>query len=153
MIWFVAKVVIGIFVFVWLRGTLPRCATTSSWHLGWKVLIPINLVWILAVSRDPRAARPRLGRWKATALPLAIVLLVIVVPGADGRRGRRRPTAADAPTRTRTQAQRAPTFPVAAARPRRPDAGRKARPMAPRPRLPGSTATARRIERGRRRDG
>ena len=60
-LWFVAKVVLAIFVFVWLRGTLPRLRYDQFMHLGWKVLLPINLVWILAVDDDPRPARPRLA--------------------------------------------------------------------------------------------
>ena len=60
-LWFTAKVIAGIFVFVWLRGTLPRLRYDQFMAFGWKVLIPINLVWILAVTVDPRAARPRLA--------------------------------------------------------------------------------------------
>ena len=47
--WFVAKLVICIFAFVWLRGCCLVCATTVH-ALGWKVLIPINLVWIIAIT-------------------------------------------------------------------------------------------------------
>ena len=88
-LWFVGKVVLGIFVFVWLRGTLPRLRYDQFMAFGWKVLIPINLVWILAVTAihvlrdrgwdvvegDRAAARYRAaGRRR---------------PGADDRRGRR----------------------------------------------------------------
>ena len=61
MLWFLVKVILGIFVFVWLRGTLPRLRYDQFMRFGWKVLIPINLVWILAVATIQRAARPRLG--------------------------------------------------------------------------------------------
>ena len=62
MLWFTAKVIVGIFVFVWLRGTLPRLRYDQFMAFGWKVLIPINLVWILAVTVDPRAAATAAGR-------------------------------------------------------------------------------------------
>lgn len=46
-IWFVIKVQLFISVFVWLRGTLPRFRYDQFMKLGWKVLIPISLAWIL----------------------------------------------------------------------------------------------------------
>jgi NADH-quinone oxidoreductase subunit H len=49
-LWFMAKVLIFVFVFVWLRGTLPRLRYDQFMRLGWKVLIPASLVWIVAVS-------------------------------------------------------------------------------------------------------
>jgi NADH-quinone oxidoreductase subunit H len=49
-LWFMAKVLIFVFVFVWLRGTLPRFRYDQFMRLGWKVLIPASLVWIVAVS-------------------------------------------------------------------------------------------------------
>ncbi|HEY3736197.1 MAG TPA: NADH-quinone oxidoreductase subunit NuoH [Jatrophihabitans sp.] len=80
MLWFVIKVVLCLFAFVWLRGTLPRMRYDQFMHLGWKILIPINLVWILAITAI-RVLRDRgWESWKATTLPLAIVLLVVVVP-------------------------------------------------------------------------
>src|SRR2546423_2973995 len=49
-IWFTGKVLIGLFVFVWLRGTLPRLRYDQFMRFGWKVLLPINLVWILLLA-------------------------------------------------------------------------------------------------------
>jgi NADH-quinone oxidoreductase subunit H len=49
-IWFLLKVVGFIFVFIWLRGTLPRLRYDQFMKLGWKVLIPVSLVWILLVA-------------------------------------------------------------------------------------------------------
>jgi len=95
MIWFTLKVVLGIFIFVWLRGTLPRMRYDQFMALGWKVLIPVNLVWILAVTAIHVLRDQGYATWKATVIPLAIVLLVIVVPalmiweGASARRAAR----------------------------------------------------------------
>jgi NADH-quinone oxidoreductase subunit H len=50
LLWFMAKVIGFMFVFVWLRGTLPRLRYDQFMHLGWKVLLPLNLVWILTLA-------------------------------------------------------------------------------------------------------
>jgi NADH-quinone oxidoreductase subunit H len=48
LLWFTAKVLIGIFVFVWLRGTLPRLRYDQFMWFGWKRLVPVALLWIMA---------------------------------------------------------------------------------------------------------
>ena len=48
--WFMGKVLFFIFIFVWLRGTLPRLRYDQFMAFGWKVLIPISVVWIVAVA-------------------------------------------------------------------------------------------------------
>ena len=50
MLWFLLKVAISLFIFIWLRGTLPRLRYDQFMKFGWKVLVPISLVWILAVA-------------------------------------------------------------------------------------------------------
>ncbi|RIV36149.1 NADH-quinone oxidoreductase subunit NuoH [Micromonospora radicis] len=47
LLWFFGKVVLLVFVFVWLRGTLPRLRYDQLMRFGWKVLIPVSLVWIV----------------------------------------------------------------------------------------------------------
>jgi NADH-quinone oxidoreductase subunit H len=49
-LWFLGKVLLFVFVFIWLRGTLPRLRYDQFMRFGWKVLIPASLVWIIAVS-------------------------------------------------------------------------------------------------------
>jgi NADH-quinone oxidoreductase subunit H len=49
-LWFFGKLLSFIFVFVWLRGTLPRLRYDQFMAFGWKRLIPISLLWILAVA-------------------------------------------------------------------------------------------------------
>jgi NADH-quinone oxidoreductase subunit H len=49
-LWFMGKVLFFIFIFIWLRGSLPRLRYDQFMHFGWKRLIPISLVWIIAVA-------------------------------------------------------------------------------------------------------
>ena len=49
-LWFMGKVLGFIFFFIWLRGSLPRLRYDQFMAFGWKVLIPISLVWIVAVA-------------------------------------------------------------------------------------------------------
>jgi NADH-quinone oxidoreductase subunit H len=71
MLWFTAKVILFIFGFVWLRGTLPRMRYDQFMHFGWKVLIPINLGGILVIT-TMRVLRAR--GWN----PVTVVVLVAV---------------------------------------------------------------------------
>ena len=49
-LWFMGKVLFFIFIFIWLRGSLPRLRYDQFMHFGWKRLIPISLLWIIAVA-------------------------------------------------------------------------------------------------------
>jgi NADH-quinone oxidoreductase subunit H len=49
-LWFLAKLSIFLFCFIWLRGTLPRIRYDQLMSLGWKVLIPGALAWTLLIA-------------------------------------------------------------------------------------------------------
>jgi NADH-quinone oxidoreductase subunit H len=50
LLWFFAKIVLTLFFFIWLRGSLPRIRYDQLMKLGWKVLIPCALGWTLIVA-------------------------------------------------------------------------------------------------------
>ena len=49
-IWFIAKVCFVLFIFIWARATLPRYRYDQLMRLGWKVFLPLSLLWIVITS-------------------------------------------------------------------------------------------------------
>ncbi|MFG2195437.1 NADH-quinone oxidoreductase subunit NuoH [Streptomyces sp. NPDC048639] len=50
MLWFTVKLQLLLFFFIWIRGSLPRVRYDQLMKLGWKVLIPISMVWVMLVA-------------------------------------------------------------------------------------------------------
>ena len=59
--WFAVKVLILLYVFVWIRATLPRLRYDQLMDLGWKRLIPLALAWLMIV------AAFQVSRWYGVA--------------------------------------------------------------------------------------
>jgi NADH-quinone oxidoreductase subunit H len=49
-VWFAGKTVVFLYVYVWIRAALPRLRYDQLMGLGWKVLIPFSLGWLLVVA-------------------------------------------------------------------------------------------------------
>ena len=46
-VWFLIKIMIILFIFLWVRATFPRYRYDQLMHLGWKVFLPLSLVWVV----------------------------------------------------------------------------------------------------------
>lgn len=75
LLWFTAKVWAFLFAFMWLRATLPRLRYDQFMAIGWKLLIPVSLVWILTIAAMHSAGIDGVG----PNLIAAAVLLTVVV--------------------------------------------------------------------------
>src|SRR3954471_7223557 len=78
-LWFLGKVVVLIFCVYWLRGTLPRLRYDQFMALGWKVLIPASLVWVMIVAAFRELTNEGRTRFQTLAyvgIPLAILVLL-----------------------------------------------------------------------------
>ena len=88
MLWFFGKVFAFIFVFIWLRGTLPRLRYDQFMKFGWKVLIPVSIAWILivAVARYLRNTGGLESRNLLFAASAVLILIVVISYLIDLRR-------------------------------------------------------------------
>lgn len=78
LLWFLGKIILLMFVFVWLRGTLPRMRYDQFMHLGWKVLLPISLVWIVAVASMRLAFNEGIQRSQILTWGGVVVAVILV---------------------------------------------------------------------------
>lgn len=49
-VWFFAKLCLFLFMYLWMRATFPRFRYDQIMRLGWKILIPVTLVWIIVLA-------------------------------------------------------------------------------------------------------
>ncbi|MDF9814959.1 NADH-quinone oxidoreductase subunit H [Streptomyces sp. SPB162] len=99
MLWFTIKVQLLLFFFIWLRGTLPRVRYDQFMKLGWKVLIPVSMVWLMLVA-TVRAMRNEDYGLRDIVLyvggAVVALLLLSLVVDVFRDRGRKKEEAADA---------------------------------------------------------
>jgi NADH-quinone oxidoreductase subunit H len=83
-LWFMGKVLFFIFIFIWLRGSLPRLRYDQFMAFGWKWLIPGSIVWILAVATirviDLRGGIDRTWLIGGAAVFAVLLVLLMFIP-------------------------------------------------------------------------
>jgi NADH-quinone oxidoreductase subunit H len=81
LLWFMGKVMFFVFIFIWLRGSLPRLRYDQFMHFGWKRLIPFSLLWIVAVAAirtiDLNGGFDR--TWLYVAIAVCVALIVVLM--------------------------------------------------------------------------
>ena len=84
-VWFFAKVNFFFFIFMWLRGSLPRMRYDQFMKFGWKVLIPVSLAWILIVATLRLLQQEGAARSTLIAFAVGVVILVMATTTALDR--------------------------------------------------------------------
>ena len=77
-LWFLIKVFIVLFVFIWMRAALPRLRYDRLMGLGWKYLIEIAVLWVIVT------AALQVGSDQGWNLPLTAIVSVAIAGGAYG---------------------------------------------------------------------
>ncbi len=89
LLWFLGKMFVLLFCFIWVRGTLPRFRYDQFMRIGWKFLVPANLVWIVLIA----GLRTLRGESEVSTGQIltygGIVLLVVIALGFVFDRGGR----------------------------------------------------------------
>jgi NADH-quinone oxidoreductase subunit H len=79
LLWFVGKMMVLLFVFVWLRGTLPRMRYDQFMRIGWKVLVPVSLVWIVLVVCVRALTGAQKDSWGGAGYGVGIAIMIIAI--------------------------------------------------------------------------
>jgi NADH-quinone oxidoreductase subunit H len=78
-LWFVGKTMLFLFLYVWLRAALPRLRYDQLMDLGWKVLIPLSLGWVLLVAAFVVGGWWGIGIFLGMALAFGLLVRAVVV--------------------------------------------------------------------------
>ncbi|MEK7425165.1 MAG: NADH-quinone oxidoreductase subunit H, partial [Actinomycetota bacterium] len=74
-VWFLLKLIVFLYVYVWFRATLPRLRYDQLMNLGWKVLIPLSLGWFMLLAAFRLGQDQDWNRW--IVLVVSVVVLAV----------------------------------------------------------------------------
>jgi NADH-quinone oxidoreductase subunit H len=78
-LWLLAKLFVFLFIYVWLRATLPRFRYDQLMDLGWKLLIPVAFGWLLLITALKVAQDEDWNRVVVVAIALAVAVVAWVI--------------------------------------------------------------------------
>ncbi|HYY82774.1 MAG TPA: NADH-quinone oxidoreductase subunit NuoH [Actinomycetes bacterium] len=90
-LWFVAKVYLFLFLFIWLRATLPRLRFDRLMAIGWKVLIPAAFAWLAVLAVTLVVNFNRRTVLIAIGALIVLLLLSLLLPSSGKEAARERP--------------------------------------------------------------
>jgi NADH-quinone oxidoreductase subunit H len=92
-VWFLAKLMVFLYVYVWFRATLPRLRYDQLMNLGWKLLIPVSLGWFMLLAAFRVGQDEDWNRWAVLAVSagvLAVCALLLAAATTVSARNRER---------------------------------------------------------------
>jgi len=73
-IWFLLKLLVFLYVYVWFRATLPRLRYDQLMNLGWKLLIPVSLGWFMLLAAFRVGQDQGWNRWAVGLIGIATLI-------------------------------------------------------------------------------